>query len=284
MTDRLHQMLAPDERVIYRSRYGVLGALRFLTVFAAIGAILWFGVTWTTGLDLWDSGEFIFLVLFMLIYYSVLAGTTTAVITDRRILYKSGVFRPQIVEMDLRNIDRVDEDVRIPGISNGKIVGRTGEDISVEYVWNGGRFFRVLREQAELDQPLMASGKVRVWVYLIGVIGSLSGLSFGLWAVYEIFSQFEAYAPRNPISIPLFLLVLPSLIVGMLGGMWVSIAVLLCLARPFLSVDEARETICNGLSVLGQETLMGRLGRLFVWPLERVVGWLYGQRIRCEEE
>ena len=285
MAGKLDDMIAPDELVVYRTRYGFREGLTNLLLLSAWIVFIWQTLLWLANFDLGGN-----LVLFLII---VTGGgvtwslcTTTAVVTNRRLLCKRGVIRPKIHDIPLSGIERVDCEIEMLALYQGTIRVRAGEIIKLPSVPNGEHVCTAIREQLGLPQPPKPTTQVTVSAWSMIIIGIVVGLGLMIEAANLYLHAAEWAAPQIPFVI-LFIgmvVLLPPLLGGAILIGWVgSNMLMLTIFRVFLSVDEAKQMICTGYHSFSGESRLDRFTRPLYWLFERYVSLLYGQPIRCED-
>lgn len=115
-----HQVLRPDEVVHYHGHLHWLIYLRGLVLLAI--ACLIFAVGMSANMDpnariafLGLAGFIALWALFALAAAAIRRGTTEMVVTNRRVIYKSGLISRRTMEMNISKIETVDVDQGILG-------------------------------------------------------------------------------------------------------------------------------------------------------------------------
>ncbi len=286
MAGKLDDMIAPDELVVYRTRYGFREGLTNLLLLSAWIVFIWQTLLWLANFDLGGN-----LVLFLII---VTGGgvtwslcTTTAVVTNRRLLCKIGFIRPKIHDIPLSGIERVDCEITMLALYQGTIRVRAGEIIKLPSVPNGEHVCTAIREHLGLPQPPESSTQVTIWTWVVVFFGVVAGFGLMIEAVNLYLHAAEWAVPQIPFVILLIgmVVLLPPLGVGaILIGFLGSSVLALTIMRVFVSADEAKRLICAGHDSVSGGKRLDRFTRLLYWIAERYVSLLYGQPIRCKDD
>ena len=134
----LHQILQPNERVLYESRLHWLiylpgSLLLCAAIIVAVAAQLLFGSDTMTQFIAYAVAALIGLVAVVLLIDEWIRRKTTEVaVTDRRIIFKRGLFRRHTIEMNMDKVESVDVDQSVLGrmFNFGTIVIHgTGSDV-----------------------------------------------------------------------------------------------------------------------------------------------------------
>ena len=286
MAGKLDDMVAPDEQVIYRARYGFRDALTNLLLVAAWIVFFWQALLWLVDFDL-GGGLVLFFIILMDGPVTWSLCTTTAVVTNRRLLYKTGVKRSKIYDIPLSGIERVDCEITMLALYQGTIRVRGRENITLHSVPNGEHVCTAIREHLGLPQPPESSTQVTIWTWVVVFFGVVAGFGLMIEAVNLYLHAAEWAVPQIPFVILLIgmVVLLPPLGVGaILIGFLGSSVLALTIMRVFVSADEAKRLICAGHDSVSGGKRLDRFTRLLYWIAERYVSLLYGQPIRCEDD
>lgn len=290
MAGKLDKMIAPDEWVVYRARYGFRDVLTNLLVIST-GLV----VFWLAPLLLFLRGDpnlGIYLeagVVTVPVWIIVIGGhvtwricTKSTVVTNRRLLYKIGVFRPKIHDIPLAEIERVGGAPIIFPFRNWRIRVWAGEIITFRSVPDGENVCKAIRAHCGLAQPSEVTTKVLVWgVYLMPAFAVTCGFLIFI-AVRYGYDWAATYIPLLEIS-GLFLSLPITIGAGMIGVL-VASAMALAILRIVLSADESKQLICIGYDTLSLDRRLDRLLHRHYRLAERYVSWLYGRPIRCGDD
>ena len=301
MAGKLDDMIAPDERVVYRVHRPWRELLRGLFVYTAIYGLMWLTWYWLSepgkGGDtyrLWLGGAFLFLLIAgSMGYIASFLGNRTAVVTNHHFLYKTGVLKPKVSKIPLAHIEGV-APLWINGIFGfGKLRLRTGKLIQVEFGRWSQRLCAAIKAELGLPQSPDPSRKVCRWAGFVWVVPALSLFILYLAVISSplisgliisgLISIFEWLNPQQLSIIfylgaggVFYLLIRVALLVGD--------ALALCLARVFLSAHEAKQMICLNHDPFSGNRRWERLSRRRIRQRERLLSWLYGQPIRCKDD
>ena len=107
MAKKLEDLLQPDERVVFRSRYGLLAAIGWMGVpFFSICLFAMLGDRYINK-DYNQTAEL--LIFFVLVAALVrMLRNYTVILTDRRLLYRYGPVRRKIIEIPFDDIHRIE--------------------------------------------------------------------------------------------------------------------------------------------------------------------------------
>ncbi len=296
MAGKLDDMIAPDERVVYRVHRPWQELLRYLFVYTAIFGLMW--LAWYWSLETGKGGDTygrdvlggVLLFLLMLVWMANIASflsNRTAVVTNRRFLYKTGVLRPKISEIPLADIEGVASIWIKFHFGFGKIRLRTGKLIQFYF----GRWSRCLcaaiKVELGLPQPPDPSRKVFRWADFVWAVPALSLFILYLASVYtplfSILKSILEWLDPQQLSILFYLLVGGVFYLFFKMAILAGDALALCLVRAFLSAHEAKQLICLGHDPLAGNKWWERLSRRRIRHRERFLSLLYGQPIRCAD-
>ncbi len=279
MAGKLDDMIAPDEQVIYRARYGFRDALTNLLLISGWVVVIWVVVLWPVGIEPWDYYYLLSLISGLGAFETWSAFSKTSVVTNRRFLYNAGFINSKIHDIALSEIEGVACYPNVLWFRQGTIRVRAGETITRRFVPDAENTCRAIRTEAGLPQPPALARNVIVWAWLITVF--IMAVTLSIMGVPMAYEWPVTDAPLLEVlhDFVLFL----SVLGGALIGVVVSTALALTVARIFLSVDEATQLICLGYAYPSGIKWLDRLVSGHVWFVERFLSWLYGQPIRCEE-
>ncbi len=281
MADKLDKMIAPDERVVYRARYGIRDALTNLLLITAWFVVLWVVLFWPVSFEPWEYYFILASISGWGAFESWSAFTKTSVVTDRRFLYMAGFINSKIHDIPLAEIAGVGCYPAVLWFHQGTIRLRAGGTTTHRFVPDAENVCRAIRAEAGLTQPPSLTPKVIVWAWLVNVFTMAFGCRFAIEAMESAIDWAATYMPfHEELG---FILLLPFVLVLALIGLYVFTALALTIARAFLSADEAKQLICLGYAYLSDIKWLDRLTRAHVRLEERFLSRLYGQTIRCEE-
>jgi hypothetical protein len=300
MANKLDEMIAPDEQVVYRSG-GVLREFAWFPITFIVIVILtltfqdWFGEVDTEddNFRLYVMGGFVLLWVVSLGFSYAAIRATKAVVTDRRVLYKTGILKPKLLEMVLADIEKVSF-VGWRSFNHGKIELRTGKDVSFHLAQGTAGLYRAIEARLGRSQPPEPARKVMLWAHFLGLMSwwlplffvFVIGINPIVGTVADTIGNILNWLELEEV----FILVLVEvqalaavfgvvfLIVMLAGG-----GLALCLARLFLSADEARQLVCLDYDILSEDYWQIRLVRRFKRLSARFLSWLYRQPIRCDD-
>ena len=284
MASKLDKMIAPDERVVYRTRYGFRDALTNLLLISAWIGVIWVAVKLPVGFEPWDTYFLLSLISGFGAFETWRAFTKTSVVTDRRFLYKAGFINPKVHDIALSKIEGVACYPNVLWFRQGTIRVRAGEIITRRLVPDAENTCRAIRTEAGLPQPPALARKVIVWAWLNCVFVIAVTLSFMVGILYQVTLAYVWPVPDAPLLEVLQLFVLLSSMIGggLIGGI-VSTALSLTVTRIFLSANEASQLIYLAYAFQSGIKGLGSLTRGHVWFAERFLSLLYGQPIRCAD-
>ncbi len=299
MAGKLDDMIAPDERVVYRARrnlWEILWSFLGYAVCAAIITLIWLIFRWFTGLDVGDDNYPLyvgggFILFFLMVFWGIDTGARisgmTAVVTDRRFLYTTGIFKPKVMEIPLADIERVTYAEVIPPISTVKIQLPTGKFVWPYFGRGSDGLCAAIKAQMGLPQPPKPPRKVVIWSYFVRFFRGLSGFAVMYMIMTGPLMSFIKPLETLLVAILFSFGVISLAFVGYGIARLVSGALALCLARNFFTADEAKQLVCllsNARHFLPVDHWQSRLIRRRDRLAERYVSWLYGQPIRCEDD
>ena len=285
MADWLEQSIAPGERVIFRARASWRRVLYFQFIFSVVATVFLGAFHWLVFPDFAEVVESILFVLFMTAFFSAELRANAAAITDRRVLWKTGIVRPKISEMALSDVEGVVFHETIAGFGSAAIRVRAGGVVKIRNLSEVERFCDAVLAQAGLPPRarmpggVMASSLIAIAIVLGSMLGSVIAVYFG------IDRALDWLAPSAPIfSWIAVLLVIPAILILLLIGSFIGAALWLCIMRIFVPAAAAKRLICAGYDFHTQTggKLTGSFNRGFTRPLEVFASWLYGRRIRCD--
>ncbi|MCH8197906.1 MAG: PH domain-containing protein [Proteobacteria bacterium] len=281
MAGKLDDMIAPDERVVYRARYGFRDALTNLLLIAAWFVVLWVALFWPVSFEPWEYYFILASISGWGAFESWSAFTKTSVVTDRRFLYMAGFINSKIHDIPLAEIAGVGCYPAVLMFRRGTIRVRAGGTTTHRFVPDAESVCRAIRTEAGLRQPSALTRKVIVWAWLVNVFTIAFGCRFAIEAMESAIDWAETYMPfHEELG---FILILPFTLVPALIGLYVFTALVLSIARVFLSADEAKQLICLDYAYSSDIKWLDRLTRGHVRLEERFLSLLYGQTIRCAD-
>lgn len=276
MTSRLERMLEPGERVVYRDArsFVPLGWHYYLAVMALFSlALLVFDGHLRT---LTIVGT---MVVAMWIWNEVAVYAVETVLTDRRILRKTGWRQVEITGFPLAVVKTVSyRPTCYPGMVRlRKSNGGTEEFYGLR---RPQAFAAVLADAAGVARPPLIGRLIEMMPYLC-VFGGLPCAALLGWGLYELAQvTLPTWLLEDEASQFLALLcAVPVLAVGCFFGVHLVGLLGFAVLRPFVTFEEARNAIC----MESEGKLARRIDRmtdpLFIWW----TGLLYGRQVRCED-
>lgn len=292
MARSLDQMLEPGEKVVLRNprlrmsrvrrtAYGVA-----MLVCLAVGTIHSF---WDWPAD-WivQVASSLFFFMGMLGGALLQAAHTETLVTDRRILHKSGWHWSRIDEFTLAGI-RGNQFMGHGRARSVKVMGPLAEHV---VLLNAGqdadRIAGILAQAANLPPPRQPSSKVNRAAWLVHGAGDVCGVAAFLGAGLGLVIVAMGVGDPEP-SIwavaafaSLMCLLFPAILAGVIGGPLGSAAMMLCL-RPFVS----RAEMGAALDFKSDQTEGAADSGFIVWKvriLERFARLLYGGPAQREPE
>lgn len=113
----LDRVIQPGENVLYQTC--IHWVIFVPGVFLTIAGFLWLAFALTQSNTILDTGGFIataIVIGLIAIISSWIKRTTTEIaITDRRVIYKTGLIRRHTIEMNMNKVESVDVNQSIPG-------------------------------------------------------------------------------------------------------------------------------------------------------------------------
>lgn len=286
MAGKLDDMIAPDERVVYRTRRRMRNILANLFLIPTWVILVTQPLLWREVGTIWD-----YIVVMLVAILCLVAVVTwnictkTLVVTNRRFLCKTGTIKRKIQDIALSEVERVHCN-RIPYLVRHGIIRILAREItSLYYVPDAEGACRAIRTELGLQQPPVLSRKLVVWWWFAFLFIMALGFSFGVEAGWGFVGMSGWSRTYMPLPVVLFIcLITPFVFVGVVAGYIVGHVLVLTMLRFVLSADEVKQFICLGYDPLAGDNWRSRLGRRFLRLTERYVSWLYGQPIRCEDD
>ena len=302
MADKLDDMIAPDERVIYRVHRPWRELLWYLLLYAAMCIPMW--LIWFWFPEASNGGEIyslylvdgVFLLLLIVLFLWIVASmaliafflsSRTTVVTDRRVLYSTGIFKPKVMEIPLADIEGVAPLRMMPSSGGVKIRLPTGKFVSPYFGWGSARLCAAIKARLGLPQPPEPTRKVFRWAGFIWALRPLSLFILLLAFIYTpliciLMSILEWLDPKQLSNLSI-LVVAGAFYLLIKIAMLVGNTLALCVVRAFLSAHEAKQLICLGYDPLSGDKWWDRMSRRRIRHRERLLSLLYGQSIRCAD-
>lgn len=286
LADKLEDRLDPGEKIFFQARYSLVQAIERALVFAMVLFAVLGGAGWLFGDYSIVAGGLVAATI-STIWFSIQIRAAAALVTDRRFLFREGLWRPKVVEIPLADITQA---LFVPGIFGygDSVKVRKLNSVSIE-------IYLVPRLEDLRIAILTAKGqtgssrinrKIRNAASLMVALSIGSGL-LGIVAATLAFigmvNSPDSMTGFSAVAIILFLmfLLLPFIIAALILGCIVGCHLFFILARFHLSPAEAKELICWG-DGSSPGTSMEKLNRRSRKYLERMLSFLYGQKIRCD--
>ena len=287
MAGKLDKMIAPDERVVYRTRRRMRNILANLFLIPTWVILVTQPLLWRSEVGtIWDY--IVVMLVTILCFVAVVTWnicTKTLVVTNRRFLCKTGTIKRKIHDIALSEVERVHCNRINYLVRHGIIRILAREITSLYYVPDAEDVCRAIRTELGLQQPPVLSRKLIVWGWLAFLFIVALSISFGNeagWGFIGMSDWARTYMPLPQVLV--FCLMVPFILGGVSAGYIVGPVLALTILRIFLSADEVKQLICLGYKPLAGDNWRSRLDRCFLRLGERYVSWLYGQPIRCEDD
>jgi hypothetical protein len=286
LADKLEDRLDSDEKIHFHARHSIVQAIERALVFAIVLFAGLRGVSWLFGGDNSIFGELILNSL-LSIGAAIQMRIAAVLVTDRRVLLRMGLWRPKIVEIALIDIAHIFFAPGIFGFGDSvNIRRRSYEKIAILLVPRLEDLCDAILTQKGQAVPLKFNRKVKNALSLMMALtlgfGLLGITAFG-FAFIGMIDSADSISGLSAVFIILLVMFLfiPFLLVALILGFIVGGILSLILARFYLSPAEAKELICmdDGSS---HGAWMEAVGRWCVRYQERIMSFLYGQKIRCD--
>lgn len=272
----LAALLAPGERVLYRDPKGWLPSswtAQIVVVASLVGLVVAFNL----------GSTYLAIMLAFLGYSWGQAAfaeyTSEAVITDRRLLQKTGWRKVEITELPLAEIKRVDfRPSYFPGLV--RIGKRNGGRLELHRLRRPQDFAAVLVASAKVARPALIGRLVNMVPYLC-LFGGMPFTALLAWGLYLLAQAFlpESFLHGGLFSLLVLAVMFPVIFVGIMGGCTLAVLAGFAILRPWVSLEEARNCLC-----MKSEIKFGRWIERWTEPL--YLKWailLYGQPICCDD-
>lgn len=296
MASKLEDRLAPNERIVFRARFGPIAIAVYVLIAALALAGLFITFDWAFGKSMaWAFS--LFNLVFVFGFFGLLLFGQAILVTDQRVLYQNRLWKIYVEDVPLTTIEGVEF---MPGIGRfGAIVTiyRHGDKkIGIGLVPNLQGLRDAIASQCGLPVPPRIDSIVLVSVGLFQVLGGISGMSavFGqLFFVLKfkslVIETVWDWLSSNPFQDLLFTgftlaLMFSSFVVGFaflfLGRILGSI-IGLVVSRILLTPDQAKYFLSAGFPSSSDHLFV----KLFSGGRQqsaRFLSLLYGQTIRCD--
>ncbi len=299
MVGKLDRMIQPGERVVFRTRMGWRRVLWSVGVGAALAGGWHIAFAWAGAETASSAGYLMGLVVAGLMLFSI---GTEGVVTDLRVLHKSGLIRPEVVELPLWHIERLEH------VDDHAVMlrDRAGAETMLHALADGPGFAAAILAETGgpgPEEPEMPA-KVKAWARFLGYYPVYCGLGLtllGMAAVtHGIVDLHGLENDHRSISVdlgaPYELVMIMVMIMGLLLGTVVAVFIA-CLAvggtvgmvllmpamRLALTVEEARALLvpAKGDGEDGEKprSWFAWLDRMPLWAARRTASLLYGERV-----
>ncbi len=286
MAKDLKSMCTPGESVVFEARFSwpeiIERGLGFGLVFVAVLRI----VAWAADADDRLLVEVAFAVILTLQIVRHLR-LSAILVTDRRLLSRSGSWRPHMTEVLLNNIKEIDHTPGIFGFGEHvTIQEKTGRSTTIGFVPRPIAFVQVLSVLTGRPARTTVSPKFR---NLYGVINAVI-IAFGLGGlILFTFATIHALDSNawgigisyGAILSSVFFLFIPLMMIALILGFLVGSVPAFLIVRFSLTPGEAEQFLRIGQDKLKpgtMQTLTRWTHQFSAW----VLSLLYGQKIRCD--
>lgn len=279
MAETLDYLLEPGERVLYRDPRRLAPAAWLLTL---LGLGYAAAVLYVVGVGPWVFAAAGLLLSARAVWRLAGDFLPEAVVTDRRVLERTGWRRPQITAIALEEI----RDLRsipsgVPGYL--KITGRFGEVERLYHLRRPQPFCRALARAAALPCPPLVGRLENTADYCVSLGGlSLTGALF--WGLYRLFDAIAptlapaSMAPQHIVFLMLAVFAIPTLYLGLALGTHLAGLLSIPLLRPFVTLEEQQNWLCQEVENEATNKRGRRLRPLYL----KWAGLLWGQPLHCE--
>ena len=300
MTTSLDRLLQPGERVLFRTRWGWGRTLRFVALMGGL-AVLCGGAVFfiVPGNDFRFALALAASSLFSSLAQPLMGHGTEAVLTELRVIYRTGLFRPKTVEIPLWNLAEV---TRARVIL--KLTDRAGATSEWWHLPEPEKLAAAIMAQAGLPGPPALPEKLEKWdqagfnAALYGSLGLLTAGMFGLYALVDLGAMLtdsgwhewraEWDNPEVPeavtwafylaVFLPAGLVFGVAWVIAMVAGTVPGLLLMAAAMRRRLSAAEARAIFESRLGDLAQAPF-GGLWRLPYRPARALAARLYGEPV-----
>lgn len=286
MSNKLEDRLDHDEKILFQARYSLAQAIE-----RALGfAIVFFAAIWIVGRLFGDDselyGELVFDALFS-IGIAIQLRVAAVLATDRRVLFRKGLWRRNIVEIALSDISQVNYTPGIFGLGDKLDVRKfNSQIIHIILLPRLDDLRDTILTLKGQPVPPRTNRKIKN-AYSLMVATTIGCGLLGIGAFGFVFVSMidtvETMLGPSVVSLVLFFMILfiPLMMFALILGFVVGSILFLILARFHMSPAEMKELICmdDGSS---HGPWMERLSQWCVRYLEGFVSFLYGQKIRCD--
>lgn len=282
MAKKLEDLLQPGEQVIFRARYSALELTRDTLILIAFLSIFSAAFHWNNpeGFDFLANS---FLVFFIPAWLAGQMWNAAALLTDQRLLYRHGAFRPNIEAWPNADIRHIDFKLGYLGYSGVvSIERRFGSKTTLGFIPRPEALQRAIAAQCGLSQPPAIHKAVRIGYGLLNGVGVASALGALVALAWIGFQYLSVGADGRSIETLLIVLLTGPVLLPLSMLIAATPATMICLIgiRVFLTPDQARQIAC-------MEHRAREHGWFAAWnrwcarQMARFLSWLYGQDIRC---
>lgn len=283
MSGKLEDQLIAGERVVFRSRYGVLAIVTAAIVIAFILAAVTLLFVLSTGGAVNDIGDVLLTILFSAVFIVSRMMTQRVLVTNFRILYRHGRIRRTVEGVRLDEIRKVNFVPAFGNILSGVSVERqNGEVFGIGGVPRVLELQNVIAELCGLPPPNVDQTVSRCYGFwnaagIICMLASMVGFFILSWQYFE--------SVRTDISLVDFYVTVAALplllIAAMLVGGTIGSLLALYIMSFVLTVDQARQLVCLGYPK-AQDDLLVKFSRWGSRQFAKFLSRIYGQEIRCD--
>ncbi len=271
MTSKLERMIQPGETMVFRTRMGwgrTLGSFfKSALLLAGVGGIFF-----------WYSGNpsFFFIVMFSVLPSFFSLHGSEALVTDMRVLHRTGLFKPKVTELPLWHIQNLE---RVTGYVT--LRDRAGLEIHLHSVPDSEGLAEAIVAQTGVPAPRPAQGRVKSW----DEIGAFFGIGCGLamltllYVALDRFSGMDTLGWDDPLFFLLLFLLLPGVVLALTLGFIAAMVLIVLAMRFFLSVEEARAFFNPEERLATGPKWALAAAHLPTWIGRRLASLLYGERI-----
>ena len=313
MAQKLEELLGPWERVLFRSASGrrrvtilsvIFSPLILLILAPFLASALSNPVNSPARISSLVLTLFAGYAAFLCVGFIVKIWRREILVTDHRVLYRHGTWRPRITEIPLAEITGV-----VVTGSGGTQMARIerGQKGAI-IIWPLPHLDQLRNDIATLvtiPAPQQNEKAVRRAIILLGISACLGGAALGLfptlglyfiggggnfWESGATFWDLVFLYPTD--STFSAILVGVAGFIGFVGYMWLTAAFFgggcmlgyfpaVVIFRYFLTPAQAQKTVCYGYQSMPANGF-GKVHRWYIRQIARFASWLYGQEIRCD--
>lgn len=284
MASKLAEMLAPDETVLFRAYWNWREIVVRILGYVTFSLIVLFGFESIMGDEDWERDALITVLVIATLLIRQMRRAEVMV-TDRRLLHKTGHKRPPLVEIATADIEAIDLMPGLLGFGGYLSIKARGKvQIRVTSVPGLRQLWRVLAQKTGLPGPPALGIKMNVVYHGSALFCILAGLGFVAGTGrFLIDRMVEGEAATAMDFILVFVVFVPAIVMALLVGMVLALIISFLLIRIFLSAAQAQQ-----LAHMGHDSHQtGFMGWCSMWQTRislRFLGWLYGQRLHSRDK